>query len=75
MKDSTATRFDCITFQEVLEKRLRVMDASAISLCRDNNVPIIVFNMRTAGNIARVVRGAAGVGDARLPRKTVNRES
>jgi uridylate kinase len=62
MKDSTATRFDCITFQEVLEKRLRVMDASAISLCRDNNVPIIVFNMRTAGNIARVVRGEAGVG-------------
>ena len=62
MKDATATRFDCITFQEVLEKRLRVMDASAISLCRDNNVPIIVFNMRTAGNIARVVRGEAGVG-------------
>jgi uridylate kinase len=62
MKDSTATRFDCITFQEVLEKRLRVMDASAISLCRDNNVPIIVFNMRTGGNIARVVRGEAGVG-------------
>jgi uridylate kinase len=62
MQDSTATRFDCITFQEVLEKRLRVMDASAISLCRDNNVPIIVFNMRTAGNIARVVRGEAGVG-------------
>jgi uridylate kinase len=62
MKDSTATRFECITFQEVLEKRLRVMDASAISLCRDNNVPIIVFNMRTAGNIARVVRGEAGVG-------------
>jgi len=62
MKDSTATRFDCITFQEVLEKRLRVMDASAISLCRDNNVPIIVFNMRTAGNIARVVRNEPGVG-------------
>ena len=62
MKDSTATRFDCITFQEVLEKRLRVMDASAISLCRDNNVPIIVFNMRTPGNIARVVRNEPGVG-------------
>jgi uridylate kinase len=62
MKDSTATRFDCITFQEVLEKRLRVMDASAISLCRDNNVPIIVFNMRTPGNIARVVRNEPGMG-------------
>jgi uridylate kinase len=62
MKDATATRFESITFQEVLEKRLRVMDASAISLCRDNNVPIIVFNMRTAGNIARVVRNEPGVG-------------
>ncbi len=62
MKDATATRFDCITFQEVLEKRLRVMDASAISLCRDNNVPIIVFNMRTPGNIARVVRNEPGIG-------------
>jgi uridylate kinase len=62
MTDSTATRFDCITFQEVLEKRLRVMDASAISLCRDNNLPIVVFNMRAPGNIARVVRNDAGVG-------------
>ncbi|HXT62727.1 MAG TPA: UMP kinase [Pyrinomonadaceae bacterium] len=62
MKDSTATRFDCITFQEVLEKHLRVMDASAISLCRDNNLPIIVFNMRTPGNIARVVGSDASVG-------------
>jgi len=55
MKDATATRFDCITFQEVLEKQLKVMDASAISLCMDNNLPIVVFNMRTPGNIARVV--------------------
>lgn len=62
MKDRTATRYDCITFQEVLEKHLRVMDASAISLCRDNNLPIVVFNMRTPGNIARVVRNDAGVG-------------
>jgi uridylate kinase len=62
MKDTTATRFDCITFQEVLEKHLKVMDASAISMCRDNNLPIIVFNMRAAGNIARVIRNAPGVG-------------
>src|SRR6267378_6701574 len=55
MKDPTATRFDCITYQEVLEKQLKVMDASAISLCMDNNLPIVVFNMRTPGNIARVV--------------------
>jgi len=62
VKDTSATRYDQITFQEVLEKRLSVMDASAISLCRDNNLPIIVFNMRTAGNIARVVRNDPGVG-------------
>lgn len=62
MKDSAATRFDCITFQEVLEKQLKVMDASAISLCMDNNLPIIVFNMRKAGNIARVVLNESGIG-------------
>lgn len=62
VKDPTATRFDCITFQEVLEKNLRVMDASAISMCRDNNLPIIVFNMRTPGNIARVVSSESGIG-------------
>ncbi len=60
--DATATRFDCITYQEVLEKRLQVMDASAISLCMDNGLPIVVFNMRTPGNIIRVVTGAEGVG-------------
>jgi uridylate kinase len=62
MEDETATRFDCITYQEVLEKQLKVMDASAISLCMDNNLPIIVFNMRRPGNIMRVVMGEEGVG-------------
>jgi uridylate kinase len=57
MLDSSATRYDCITYQEVLERQLKVMDASAISLCMDNNLPIIVFNMREAGNIRRVVAG------------------
>jgi uridylate kinase len=57
MLDSTATKFDCITYQEVLERQLKVMDASAISLCMDNNLPIVVFNMRRAGNIKRVVAG------------------
>jgi uridylate kinase len=55
MKDPTATRFDCITYLEVLEKQLKVMDSSAISLCMDNNLPIIVFNMKQPGNIARVL--------------------
>src|SRR5436189_4516622 len=62
VKDPTATKFDCITYLEVLEKQLRVMDASAISLCMDNNLPIIVFNMRTSGNIVRVVQTEPGFG-------------
>jgi len=62
MKDSAATRFDCSTYQEVLEKQLKVMDASAISLCMDNNLPIVVFNMRKPGNILRVIAGEDGVG-------------
>ena len=62
MVDPSATRYDCITYQEVLEQQLKVMDASAISLCMDNKLPIVVFNMRTAGNIMRVVMGEPGVG-------------
>jgi uridylate kinase len=62
MKDPAATRFDCITYQEVLEKQLKVMDASAISMCMDNDLPIVVFNMRTPGNIARVVQSDSGIG-------------
>jgi uridylate kinase len=61
-KDKTATRFDKITFQEVLEKRLNVMDASAISLCRDNDLPIMVFNMLEGGNIVKAVRGDTAIG-------------
>ncbi len=60
--DPAASLYDCITYQEVLEQRLQVMDASAISLCMDNNLPIIVFNMKTPGNIMRVVTGTPGVG-------------
>ncbi len=62
MIDEKATRYECITYQEVLEQQLKVMDASAISLCMDNNLPIIVFNMRTTGNIRRVVSGEIGIG-------------
>jgi uridylate kinase len=62
MKDADAVRYDSITYQQVLERQLKVMDASAISLCMDNNLPIVVFNMRQAGNIMRVVKGEAGVG-------------
>lgn len=62
MKDLKATRFESITFQEVLEKQLKVMDASAISLCMDNDLPIIVFNMLQSGNIARVITNTSGIG-------------
>ena len=62
MADASAERFDEITYRQVLEKQLKVMDASAISLCMDNNLPIVVFNMRETGNIKRVVLGEIGVG-------------
>jgi len=52
-----AFRFDTITFDEALARGLRVADASAFSLCRDNNLPIVVFNLLDEGNIARAVRG------------------
>jgi uridylate kinase len=57
MKDPTATRYDTISYLEVLEKRLQVMDATAISLCMDNQLPILVFNLRTPGNLRRAILG------------------
>ena len=62
MMDATAELFNEISYRQVLERELKVMDASAISLCMDNNLPIIVFNMREPGNIKRVVIGESGVG-------------
>ena len=62
MKDSNATRFEKISYQEVLEKQLKVMDASAISLCMDNNLPIMVFNMKVEGNIVKAVGGDLSIG-------------
>jgi uridylate kinase len=52
-----AKKFDEISYMEVLKKGLKVMDATAISLCKDNNLPIIVFNLNRHGNIRRVVTG------------------
>lgn len=60
--DTTAELYNEITYRQVLERGLKVMDASAISLCMDNNLPIVVFNMREPGNITRVVLGESGVG-------------
>ncbi|HUE89588.1 MAG TPA: UMP kinase [Vicinamibacterales bacterium] len=54
-----ATRYEEISYLQVLQERLQVMDATAISLCMDNKLPIVVFNLRTPGNIRRVVMGEA----------------
>ena len=56
-KDPKAEKIDAITYLEVLEKGLKVMDATAISLCMDNHLPIIVFNLGVRGNIMRAVLG------------------
>jgi len=55
--DPTATKYETITFQEVLEQNLKVMDAAAIALCRENHLPILVFNMMAPGNLLAAVRG------------------
>ena len=60
MLDPTATRFDQISYLQVLEQGLKVMDATAISLCMDNRLPIVVFNLRTPGNIRRAIVRRAG---------------
>jgi uridylate kinase len=78
-KDPTATRFAEITFDEVLAKNLNVMDMTAFTLCKENNLPIIVFDMNTAGNLARLLDGeamgtlvsAGGTGAGRNGRKPV----
>ena len=56
-KDKSATKFDEISYSEVLQKSLAVADAAAFSLCRENNLPIVVFDLMTKGNIGRAVRG------------------
>jgi uridylate kinase len=52
-----ATKYPTISYLQVLERQLKVMDATAISLCMDNKLPIVVFNLRQAGNISRVILG------------------
>ena len=57
MLDAAATKYSSISYLQVLERQLKVMDATAISLCMDNKLPIVVFNLREAGSIRRVVLG------------------
>jgi uridylate kinase len=52
-----AVKFDHITYMEILQLGLKVMDLTAVSLCKDNNMPMIIFNMNQPGNIRRVVLG------------------
>ena len=56
-KDPSATKFDNVSYDEVLSKSLAVADAAAFSLCRENNLPIVVFDLKNKGNIGRAVRG------------------
>jgi uridylate kinase len=58
-KDKNAVRYERLTHHEVLSKDLKVMDAAAISLARENNIPIVVFDIHHAGNFARVLKGRA----------------
>lgn len=57
MKNPKAVKFDRLSFMAVIDKRLKVMDSTAISLCMDHNLPIIVFNVKEKGNIKRIVQG------------------
>jgi len=56
-KDPAARKFDNISFEEVITRRLKVMDSTAFTLCRDNNMPLVVFDMNKPGNLAKLVDG------------------
>ena len=56
-KDANAKRFETVSYDRVLADNLKVMDASAVALCRDNEIPIVVFSIREKGNLARVLAG------------------
>ncbi|MDP4228103.1 MAG: UMP kinase, partial [Bacteroidota bacterium] len=56
-KDKTATKFDEITFKEAYSRGLNIMDLTAFTLCRENNLPIIVFDMNQKGNLKKIISG------------------
>ncbi|HNS43506.1 MAG TPA: UMP kinase, partial [Taishania sp.] len=56
-KDPTATKYDAITFDEAYSKGLKVMDMTAFTLCMENDLPIVVFDMDTVGNLKKVIAG------------------
>ncbi len=57
-KDPTATRFDRLTFSEVIQRRLAVMDMTAFTMCQEGNIPIIIFDFRQAGSVKEIIQGA-----------------
>jgi uridylate kinase len=56
-KDPTATRYEKISYDEALSKNLKIMDLTAFALCKENNLPIIVFDMNKPGNLLRLING------------------
>ncbi|MCG9910635.1 MAG: UMP kinase [Flavobacteriales bacterium] len=56
-KDASAVKYNTVSFQEVYEKNLNVMDMTAFTLCKENNLPIVVFDINTPGNLLRIVQG------------------
>ena len=58
-KDSTATRFEHLTYMDLLNKGLQVMDSTATSMCMDNDMELVVFNMNEKGNIVKAMKGEA----------------
>ena len=75
MKDRTAKKYDTLTYIDVLKKGLSIMDSTAISLCMDNNLPIVVFNLRGKGNVRKILEGkkigtlVRGTNGARVKKK------
>jgi uridylate kinase len=56
-KDPGAEKFDSISFEDAINKRLKVMDSTAFTMCRENNMPVIVFNMNKSGNLLKLIKG------------------
>ena len=56
-KFSDAVKYDVITFDEAIDKNLKIMDQTAFTLCKENNLPIVVFNINQPGNLARILKG------------------
>lgn len=56
-KDAKATRYERLTFQEALDKKLKIMDTAALAMCQENEIPVLVFDFKQRGNIRRVIQG------------------